>query len=440
MERNTRLANDLQILRCFWLSKLPLPEGVVPSIVEETLREKDRNITLLNDLATLLCTGEKGHSLAITMDKTEEGWRFTLATAAEPLESERQVVNNLFRLFQDKNTHMESLFNTAICTGVERVKKLIGDVKTHLKFFTEASFIREVDMWGDCKTEIPRLEWVQEQFEARESLSPADYLKRLFMALREDIHSLVGTITPENIKEGTTLTRVYRTCCLCDVLGRSRFFRRLTQLRRFDVCRHHSASLMSALLALGRYAGAAARTSNLIPTLEGTISYMWDTDIAVPPAFRVLDLQPTVYDALATGGFIEQSSGEEQEDDRAEVDYVLKLTSGLGNDTATVWNDLATVFLHPEVRLILLANATTERIVGASDDLCFCCKRWVEYHNESTERKWHVRPGLDMPDPTWMYPPEHPCNSKVGALVVEWTHRLVSFRIYGLSVRGRLLR
>ncbi|EPQ55475.1 hypothetical protein GLOTRDRAFT_129746 [Gloeophyllum trabeum ATCC 11539] len=351
------------------------------------------------------CTGENGHSLAITMDKTEEGWRFTLATAAEPLESERQVVNNLFRLFQDKNTHMESLFNTAICTGVERVKKLIGDVKTHLKFFAEASFIREVDMWGDCKTEIPRLEWVQEQFEARESLSPADYLKRLFIALREDIHSLVGTITPENIMEGTMLTRVYRTCCL--------YSRSVATI-------DHSASLMSALLALGRYAGAAARTSNLIPTLEETISYIWDTGIAVPPAPRVLDLQPTIYDALATGGFIEQSSAQEQENDRAEVDFVLELTSG--NDKVTPLNDRVTVFLHPALRLILLAKATTERIVGVSDDLCFCCKQWVEYHNESIESKWHIRPGLDLPDPTWMYPPQQPCNPKVGALVVEWTH------------------
>ncbi|EPQ55460.1 hypothetical protein GLOTRDRAFT_129733 [Gloeophyllum trabeum ATCC 11539] len=92
MERSARLANSLQLLRCFWLSKLHLPRGVVPSLEDEEGSERDPRLTLRNDVPTLLCTGEQGRSVAVSMENTEEeGLRLTLATAADPLDSERRA-------------------------------------------------------------------------------------------------------------------------------------------------------------------------------------------------------------------------------------------------------------------------------------------------------------------------------------------------------------
>ncbi|EPQ55453.1 hypothetical protein GLOTRDRAFT_129727 [Gloeophyllum trabeum ATCC 11539] len=430
MELNTRLANSLQLLRCFWLSKLHLPRGVVPSLEEEEVSERDLRLTLLNDVATLLCTGENGRSLAVTMENTEDGLRLTLATAAYPLDSEREAADKLFRLLQDEKTNMESLFNTAVCSGMERVKRFIEEVKKNLELFPLMSLIDEVKPWRRCEEEIPMVSRARELCGAEISLPPADLLKRLFIALREQINSLVGIITPETIRDTIMLAQVYRVSCLCDIVGRSRFFRRVTRLNHFEPFSHHAASLMSALLVLGRYSGAATRLSKRVRNIRQPISYVWDTAIAAPPAPKELVLHPTAYEALRAGDYVEATSGEERDADEAMVESEFKDAS---------WENRVTVFLHPELRLILLAKDTTERILGISDDLCFSCKRWIEYYNESTERKWIVRPGLDVPDPTWMYPQQHPLEQQIEPLVSEWTDTLVHFRLGGLTFRRALL-
>ncbi|EPQ55447.1 hypothetical protein GLOTRDRAFT_93891 [Gloeophyllum trabeum ATCC 11539] len=167
------------------------------------------------------------------------------------------------------------------------------------------SLVDEVTSWRRCEEEIPLLTRARELCGAETSLSPADCMKRLFVALREQIGCLPGLITPENIRDRGTRAQVYRLSCLCDILGRSRFFRRVPRLNMFEPLSHM------------RYSGAAARLSKRARSIRDPVSYVWDTDIAAPPAPQELVLRTTAYEALRAGDYVEATSGEERDTDEA---------------------------------------------------------------------------------------------------------------------------